>query len=134
MPTNEITMSPTASSLIFGLDIGIASVGWAVLSPERIVDLGVRAFDKAETAKEGDSLNLVRRTARLLRRRLWRRAWRLTKLDELPLYLGDARQCTALVARDKRLLRLPLQLPPDGTTMRLAPQDAAPLSAWLGGA
>ena len=66
--------------LTFGFDIGIASVGWAVLSPTRIIDLGVRAFDKAETAKEGDSLNLVRRTARLMRRRLRRRAWRLTKL------------------------------------------------------
>jgi CRISPR-associated endonuclease Csn1 len=66
--------------LTFGFDIGIASVGWAVFSPTRIIDLGVRAFDKAETAKEGDSLNLVRRTARLMRRRLRRRAWRLTKL------------------------------------------------------
>ncbi|MBI4755445.1 MAG: type II CRISPR RNA-guided endonuclease Cas9 [Betaproteobacteria bacterium] len=66
--------------LTFGFDIGIASVGWAVLAPNRIVALGVRAFDKAETAKEGDSLNLVRRTARLMRRRLRRRAWRLTKL------------------------------------------------------
>ena len=63
-----------------GLDIGIASVGWCVLGGNRIIDLGVRAFDKAETAKEGDSLNLVRRTARLMRRRLARRAWRLTKL------------------------------------------------------
>ena len=43
----------------------------------------MRAFDKAETAKEGDSLNLVRRTARLMRRRLRRRAWRLTKLARL---------------------------------------------------
>jgi len=66
-----------------GLDIGIASVGWAVLAPDRIVALGVRAFDKAETAKEGDPLNLVRRTARLTRRRLRRRAWRLTKLARL---------------------------------------------------
>lgn len=63
-----------------GLDIGIASVGWCLLGEERIIDLGVRAFDKAETAKEGDSLNLVRRTARLMRRRLRRRSWRLTKL------------------------------------------------------
>lgn len=63
-----------------GLDIGIASVGWCVLGEERIIDLGVRAFDKAETAKEGDSLNLIRRQARLMRRRLCRRAWRLTKL------------------------------------------------------
>lgn len=63
-----------------GLDIGIASVGWAVLGENRIVDLGVRCFDKAETADKGESLNLARRTARLMRRRLRRRAWRLTKL------------------------------------------------------
>ncbi|MGE3891881.1 MAG: type II CRISPR RNA-guided endonuclease Cas9 [Steroidobacteraceae bacterium] len=69
--------------LTFGFDIGIASVGWAVLSPTRIVDLGVRCFDKAETAKEGESLNLARRNARLMRRRLYRRAWRLTKLAKL---------------------------------------------------
>ena len=69
--------------LTFGLDIGIASVGWAVLGDERIIDLGVRCFDKAETAKEGESLNLARRSARLLRRRLRRRAWRLTKLARL---------------------------------------------------
>ena len=59
---------------VFGLDIGIASVGWAVLGEQRIFDLGVRCFDKAETAKEGDPLNLTRREARLLRRRLYRRA------------------------------------------------------------
>lgn len=66
-----------------GLDIGIASVGWAVIGKDRIIDLGVRCFDKAETAKDGESLNLVRRSARLLRRRLRRRAWRLTKLARL---------------------------------------------------
>lgn len=57
----------------------MASVGWAVLAPDRIIDLGVRAFDKAETAKEGESLNKVRRDARLMQRR----AWRLTKLARL---------------------------------------------------
>ncbi|MGN0918293.1 MAG: type II CRISPR RNA-guided endonuclease Cas9, partial [Oxalobacter sp.] len=63
---------------IIGLDIGIASVGWAVIENGiRIIDLGVRTFDKAETAKEGDSLNLIRREARLARRRLSRRAQRL---------------------------------------------------------
>ena len=70
-------------SLTFGLDIGIASVGWAVLGENRIIDLGVRCFDKAETADKGESLNLARRAARLLRRRLRRRAWRLTKLARL---------------------------------------------------
>ncbi len=66
-----------------GLDIGIASVGWCVLGETHIIDLGVRAFDKAETAKEGESLNLARRNARLMRRRLFRRAWRLKKLARL---------------------------------------------------
>lgn len=66
-----------------GLDIGIASVGWAALGEQRIIDLGVRCFDKAETADKGESLNLARRSARLLRRRLRRRAWRLTKLSRL---------------------------------------------------
>ena len=70
-------------ALTFGLDIGIASVGWAVFGENCIINLGVRAFDKAETAKEGESLNLARRTARLMRRRLRRRAWRLTKLARL---------------------------------------------------
>lgn len=65
-----------------GLDIGIASVGWCVLGEQHIIDLGVRAFDKAETEK-GESLNATRRTARLLRRRLRRRAWRLLKLARL---------------------------------------------------
>jgi CRISPR-associated endonuclease Csn1 len=74
---------PPTQPLTFGFDIGIASVGWAVLEPNRIVALGVRAFDKAETAKEGESLNKARRDARLMRRRLRRRAWRLTKLARL---------------------------------------------------
>ncbi len=70
-----------------GLDIGIASVGWCVLGEQRIIDLGVRAFDKAETP-EGESLNAGRRSARLLRRRLRRRAWRLLKLARLLKHEG----------------------------------------------
>lgn len=73
----------TPESLVFGFDIGIASVGWCVLSDTRIVDLGVRCFDKAETDKDGEPLNLARRIARLMRRRLRRRAWRMTKLARL---------------------------------------------------
>lgn len=73
----------SGEALTFGFDIGIASVGWAVMAPNRIVALGVRCFDKAETAKEGESLNLARRQARLMRRRLRRRAWRLTKLSRV---------------------------------------------------
>jgi predicted metalloprotease with PDZ domain len=57
--------------------------------------------------------------------------WRLHKLDELTLVAGPERQMSAWVARDKRMLRLPLTLPPDVRTWRLAVRDAAVLGAWL---
>lgn len=72
-----------------GLDIGIASVGWAVLEnnsndePIRIVDLGVRLFDKAEMPKTGESLAGPRRMARTTRRRLRRRKHRLDRIKWL---------------------------------------------------
>ncbi|MDR9498163.1 MAG: type II CRISPR RNA-guided endonuclease Cas9 [Hydrogenovibrio sp.] len=66
-----------------GLDIGVASVGAALLADDHIVALHVRTFDKAETAKEGESLNKIRRDSRLTRRRIRRRAFRLTRLRRL---------------------------------------------------
>lgn len=66
-----------------GLDIGMASVGAALLTEQRILGLHVRTFDKAETAKEGDPLNKTRREARLTRRRIRRRAHRLLRLVRL---------------------------------------------------
>ena len=67
-----------------GLDIGIASVGWAVINNDknRIEDLGVRIFKKAEEA-DGKALNLARREARGTRKRLRRRAERMKKVKEL---------------------------------------------------
>jgi predicted metalloprotease with PDZ domain len=46
-------------------------------------------------------------------------SWRLNKLDDLALLLGPERRATALVSRDKRLLRLPLRLPQKVTTWRI---------------
>lgn len=70
---------------ILGLDLGIASVGWAIVEidengfPIRLIDVGVRTFDKAEVAKTGESLALARRLARSTRRLIRRRAFRLLK-------------------------------------------------------
>ncbi len=47
-------------------------------------------------------------------------SWRLNKLDDLALLLGPERRFSALVSRDKRLLRLPLVLPQGVTTWRIA--------------
>lgn len=66
-----------------GLDIGIASVGAALLGENHILGLHVRTFDRAETKDKGESLNKIRRDARLVRRRLYRRAQRLLRLCRL---------------------------------------------------
>lgn len=58
-------------------------------------------------------------------------SWRLSKLDELPLYAGTTSKMTALVARDKRLMKLNLTLPPSITTWRLILRDEALAKAWL---
>jgi predicted metalloprotease with PDZ domain len=47
-------------------------------------------------------------------------AWRLTRLDELALYAGQARRAVALVARDRRLLRLTLELQPAAARSKAA--------------
>ena len=76
-----------------GLDIGISSVGWAVLQnmsdgePFKIEDLGVRIFEKAEQPKTGASLALSRREARGARRRLRRRRHRKERVKALLHYI-----------------------------------------------
>ncbi|MBI3531878.1 MAG: M61 family metallopeptidase, partial [Burkholderiales bacterium] len=57
--------------------------------------------------------------------------WRLTKLDDLPLYAGAHPKVQALVARDKRLLKLTLNLPLGVTTWRLSVRDPQLIERWL---
>lgn len=55
--------------------------------------------------------------------------WRVQKLDDVAFYAGTMAAITAVVARDGRLLRLPLELPTSGSTPRAkkAPRSTAPL-------
>ncbi|MCC2674362.1 MAG: protease with the C-terminal domain-like protein [Ramlibacter sp.] len=59
-------------------------------------------------------------------------AWRMGKLDDLLLYAGTHRKVTAIVSRDRRMLRLELALPAGVTTWRLVLRDAARAQTWLG--
>ena len=56
-------------------------------------------------------------------------SWRLNKLDELSALLGQERQFIALVARDKRLLRLPMKMPEESSTWKLATAEGRQ-SGW----
>ncbi|WP_395688234.1 M61 family metallopeptidase [Caenimonas koreensis] len=61
-------------------------------------------------------------------------AWRMNKIDDLLLYCGGHRKAIALVARDRRLLRLELNLPPAVTTWRLVLREPALAQPWLAAA
>lgn len=80
---------PNPINYILGLDIGIASVGWAMVeideeeNPICLIDLGVRVFERAEVPKTGDSLAMARRLARSVRRLTRRRAHRLLRARRL---------------------------------------------------
>ncbi|MCL2420944.1 MAG: hypothetical protein FWD03_03725 [Defluviitaleaceae bacterium] len=77
-----------------GLDIGIASVGWATVeldeddSPIRIIKMNSRIFDKAEQPKTGASLAAPRREARGMRRRLRRKSHRKERIRKLFVHNG----------------------------------------------
>ena len=77
-------------------------------------------------------------------------AWRISKLDDVAFYAGPQTKLVAVVARDGRLLELPLTLPaavppgsaaqgkarcqPQPDTVNLIATDTAAASRWLGGA
>jgi len=78
------------NGLVFGIDLGIASCGWAVLrhpSPGdptgEIVTMGSWMFDVPETNKERTPTNQIRRGNRLLRRVIRRRAQRMAEIRRL---------------------------------------------------
>jgi CRISPR-associated endonuclease Csn1 len=78
-------------ALVFGLDIGIASIGWAAVDEEEeiaLLGLGSRIFVSAEVPKTGESLAKPRREARGMRRRIRRRAHRMWRIRQLFLRIG----------------------------------------------
>jgi len=112
-----------------GLDIGIASIGWAVLgndedgTPNRIIDLGVRVFESAEVQKTGESLAAPRRDARSARRRLRRHRHRLERIRYLLVQQGVLTQEEMTHLYDKSDLVSPYQLRTEGLDRLLNAQE-----------
>ena len=73
-----------------GLDIGVASIGWAILDldNEKIERLGVRIFEKPEDPQDGTSPAAARRVARGMRKRIGRRAKRMGDIRSLLVRRG----------------------------------------------
>lgn len=58
-------------------------------------------------------------------------AWRVHRLDEVDALRGDRVKLTALVSRDRQLLRLALNWPTAQQALRLGVDDAQRLASWL---
>ena len=78
------------NGLVFGIDLGIASCGWALLCHPttkdptgQIIAMGSWMFDVPETDKERTPTNQIRRGNRLLRRVIRRRAQRMAEIRRL---------------------------------------------------
>ena len=88
-------MPDSQTPYILGLDLGVQSVGWAMIGLDNggracsILRSGVRCFDSgvgSETeiaSGKDESQNIKRRQARSQRRQLWRRGRRLKKVFQL---------------------------------------------------
>ena len=58
-------------------------------------------------------------------------SWRVTRLDDVAQLRGQRSRLTALVSRDRRLLRCPLDWPAEAQTVRLSVGDVGLLARWL---
>src|SRR3546814_18701290 len=78
---------PIDETLIFGLDVGIASIGSAVVRQDpsggKIAFAGSRCFEAPEEAKTKELKNKTRRDKRLLRSVVRRRARRMADIRSL---------------------------------------------------
>ena len=118
-------MKNTFLNFVLGLDLGISSVGWAVVeidekeNPLRLIDVGVRTFERAEVPKTGESLAISRRLARSARRVTQRRVARLKKAKRL------LKSENILLSTDERLPHQVWQLRVEGLDRKLERQEWA---------
>jgi CRISPR-associated endonuclease Csn1 len=124
---------------ILGLDIGIASVGFALVELDdsvaqthgSLIRSGVRLFDRAEEPKTGASLALPRRMARASRRVIRRRAGRMNAIRALFMTHGLAFYPDRLTDDHKKAMsaqsseKTPWQLRAEGLERQLSQHELA---------
>lgn len=121
-----------------GVDIGIASIGWALIEQNEnvidIIDSGVRIFTRAENPKDKSSLALPRRVARGARKRNQRRRARILQvkkylikaLDLSPkLFSTDSKTLPAIFDTSNKNFKSPWQLRLEALNRRLSNEELA---------
>ena len=87
---------PVCAGLVFGVDVGIASCGWAVVDKKNnaIKAMGSHCFEAAEEPKTRKLKNQTRREKRGMRRIVKRRRGRLAKIREFLQCKGVCQNCS----------------------------------------
>ena len=115
---------------VLGVDLGIASCGWAVVEPDgdapRIVGAGVRCFDAPLVDKTGEPKSATRRTARGQRRVIGRRRQRMQIVRRL-LHSAGLLPNVDRDALQQALRRLPRWVEQDAP----AGPKGKPLTPWV---
>ena len=115
-----------SESLLFGIDLGIGSCGWAVLDQSgengHIEALGSWCFDIPETDKERTPTNQIKRSNRLLRRVIRRRN-RMAEIRRLFVTHGLLDTSHPDILR--RLAIDPWKMRTQGLERQLTPQEFA---------
>lgn len=112
---------------ILGLDIGIGSVGWAIVRNDdnkRIEDFGVRIFESGEIQNGKNRLSQERRGFRSARRLVRRRSHRKTRLKRHLEQIGLIR-VSDINLYYERYTPNPLYLREKGLTAKLLPEELA---------
>ena len=110
-------------------------VAWHEEPAQMAQRLGLRIEDNAalrlKTVLRGGAAEKAGMAAgdELLAFEVGQQTWRLQRLEDLSFYAGAAKKGVIWVARDQRVLRLPLNLP-SVNTVRLSIADAAQVAAW----
>ena len=112
---------------IIGLDVGIGSIGWAVVNSERerIEDFGVRLFDSGEDARDKERKSQQRRGFRAARRLVRRRAHRLQRLKAYLEAIGLIASESLEAYYAQPHIPHPLELRVKGLSEKLAPTELA---------
>lgn len=114
--------------------LGAHGIEWVVDTPQPAQQLGLRVQENHSIAIKMVLRGGAAEQAGFMAGDEWLglevdgQGWRLSKLEDLGLYAGAQSQVTALVARDRQLLRLTLSLP-EGLLARPAPRKPAKAKA-----
>ena len=90
VPINPSSTKDFFNGLVFGFDVGSASIGWAVRKGSKFLDVGVLICP--EDTNDLSKRRELRRQRRTLRSRKYRRAWFAAELAKLGLPQPTANQ------------------------------------------